>query len=245
MRNIAWSAAALSLTICMTAGAETIHWVNAQRIHFSDAVPSASGTLASLDMGSAPPPGSSRLFSKDELRSLAALAHENTDGLDIPNDVRVRRATRLLSEQDLDALIRPALSALLPPGASLKGLGLPKTLVAVPNIQVGDIQMPRLPKHSGMTHITPTIELVAGGALIMRLPVSADLQLDERAARYALERGYQLNLVIDTGATRISATAVLMTPADIGDIVPCQVVNTRKVLRARVVTLSEAIVVRP
>ena len=245
MRNSAWAATILSLTICVTAGAETIQWVNSQRIHFGDAVPRASGTLASLDLGSAPSPGSSRLFSKDELRTFAVLAHENIDGLDIPRDVRVKRATRLLSERDLDALIRPALSVLLPTGALLKNLGLPKTLVSVPNVRVGNIQLPRLPKHSGMTHITPVVELVAGGALIARLPVSADLQLDERATKYALERGCQLNLVIDTGATRISATAVLMTPADIGDIVPCQVVNTRKVLRARIATINEAVVVRP
>ncbi len=245
MRNFAWIAAVLSLTIGIAARAETIQWVNSPRIHFGDAVPSASGTLATLDMGSAPPPGSSRLFSKDELRTFAALVHENVDGLDIPNDVRVKRTTRLMSEHDLDALIRPALSALLPPGVSLKGLGLPKTLVTVPNIQVGEIQMPRLPKHLGTTHATPTIELIAAGVLITRLSVSAELQLDERATKFALERGGQLNLVIDTGATRISATAVLMTPADIGDIVPCQVVNTRKILRARITTISEAIVVRP
>ena len=111
MRITAWTAATLLLAICLTARAETIQWVNAQRIHFSDAVPNASGALASVDLGPAPPPGSSRLFSKDELRTFAVLAHESIESLHIPRDVRVKRATRLMSEHELDALIRPTLMA--------------------------------------------------------------------------------------------------------------------------------------
>jgi hypothetical protein len=53
-----------------------------------------------------------------------------------------------------------------------------------------------------------------------------------------------LSLVIDTGTTRISASAVLMNPADIGDVVPCQILKTRKVLRARILTSREATVVQ-
>ncbi len=245
MLRFAWIAAMLWLTICGIARAETIQWVNASRVYFRDLVPQASGTLASLDLGQAPPPGGSRLYSKDELHTYAFLAHESIVGLEIPSDVRVKRATRRLSELDLDGLIRPALSALLPEGALLKNLSLPKTLALVPGVQVGDIQMPRLPKHAGMSRISPVVQLVAGGALIMRLTVSADLQLDERASRYALERGSTINLVIDTGATRISAAATLSSPADIGDIVPCQVVRTHKVLRARITSIREASVVLP
>jgi hypothetical protein len=244
MRRIAWAVVSFCFTISGATQAETTQWVNAPRVLFRDVVPQASGTLAALDLGSAPPPGGSRLFSKDELRTFAFVAHENIDAGEIPNGVRVMRATRRLSEHDLDVLIRPAVSAVLPQGALLKNLGLPKTLVTVPDIQVGDIQMPRLPKHAGMTRITLVVELVAAGSLVTRLPVSADLQLDERATRYSLERGSILSLVIDTGFTRISALALLMSPADIGDIVPCQIVKTRKVLRARIVSPREASVVQ-
>lgn len=244
MRELAYAVALFWLAICGVAQAETVKWVSTQHVYFRDLVPQASGTLAGLDLGSAPPLGSSRLYSRDELCTLARLAHEDSGGLEIPKSVRVIRVTRRLSEQDLDELIRPALSAMLPEGAVLKNLLLPKTLLSVPGIQVGEIQMPRLPKRAGMARITPVVELVSSGALVTRLPVSADLQLDDRAARYALERGALLNLVIDTGTTRISATAAIMGPADVGDIVPCQVVRTRKVLRARIASLREATVVQ-
>ncbi len=245
MRGLAWIAAILWLTICGIAQAETVQWANSPRVYFRDLVPQASGNLASLDLGQAPPPGGSRLYSNDELRTFAYLAHESLKGLDIPNGVRVKRATRHLSELDLDSLIRPALSVLLPEGVLLKNLNLPKTLISVPGVQVGDIQMPRLPKHAGMSRISPVVQLMAGGVLVMRLTISADLQLDERASRYALERGSMINLVIDTGTTRISAAATLSSPADVGDIVACQVVKTHKVLRARITSTREAAVVLP
>jgi hypothetical protein len=244
MRYVAWAAVPFWLTLGGSLQAETILWVNAQRVSFRDVVPQSSGSLASLDLGSAPPLGSSRLFSKDDLRTFALIAHENIDGIAIPDSVRVMRVTRRLSEHDLDALVRPALSALLPEGAILKYLGLPKTLLSVPNVRVGEIQMPRLPKRAGIARITPVVELVAGGMLVTRLPVSVDLQLDERVARFALDRGAVLNLVIETGTTRISATAALMTPGDVGDVVACQVTKTRKVLRARIVSSREATVVQ-
>jgi hypothetical protein len=234
----------LCVLLAARAQAETVQWVSAPRIAFRDAVPQALGTLGTLDLGAAPPPGSSRLFSRDELRTLALRAHERVDDLEIPADVRVMRATRRFSARELEVLIRPALVAKLPEGAAVKNLGLPSSYVSVPDVQVGAIQLPRLPKRAGMTRVTVVFELTSTGALVARLPVSVELQLDERMTRYSLERGSMLNLVIDTGTTRVSASAVLMNPADIGDIVACQIIKTRKVLRAKVLTTREATVVQ-
>jgi len=219
--------------------------LDAQRIHLRDLVPEATGTLAALDLGAAPAPGGSRLFSRDDLRTAIIVAHEDVGDLVIPNGIRVVRSTRKISEHELDVLVRPALTAVLPEGAMLTTLHLPKSILAVPDIATGQVHMSRLPKHAGLTRTTAVVELVAAGNLITRLPVTMDLQLDERASRYMLDRGATLSLVIDTGATRVSATATLMAPADVGDVVSCQVTRTRKVLRAKVISRSEASVVLP
>ena len=232
------------VAIASQAKAEAIQWVNAPRMCFGDAVPQASGPLASVDLGASPPPGSSRLFSRDELRTYAIQAHEEFSNVDIPSSVRVKRATHRFTAHELDTLVRPALVARLPEGVTLIRMTLPNEYVSVPNLQVSSVQMPRLPKREGITRATPVFELTAGGALVARLPVTVEVQLDERATHYVLERGATLNLVIDSGASRVSASATLMSPADVGDIVACQVVKTRKVLRARVMSVQEASVVQ-
>jgi hypothetical protein len=233
------------MVLAWSAKAEEVQWVNASRISFGDAVPKASQPLASLDLGAAPPPGSSRLFSGDELKTYALQAHENVSDLQIPQSVRVKRTSRRFTAKELEALVRPALVARLPEGASLKGVVLPNTFLSVPDLRVGEVQMPRLPKRVGSTRLTAVLELVAAGALVARLPVPVEVQLDERATHFDLPRGATLNLVIESGATRVSAAATLINPADVGDVVPCLVLRTRKVLRAKLLTTREASVVQP
>lgn len=244
MRSLMWPLIVAIVAVAFQARAEAIQWVNGPRMCFGDAVPEAVGPLASLDLGASPPPGSSRLFSRDELRTYAIQAHQEVGNVEIPKSVRVKRATHRFTVLELETLIRPALVAHLPEGATLIGMTLPNGYIAVPNLQVSSVQMPRLPKRVGITRATPVVELTASGALIARLPLAVEIQLDERAIHYALERGATLNLIIDSGASRVSATATLMTPADVGDIVACQVVKTRKVLRARVLSVQEASVVQ-
>jgi hypothetical protein len=244
MLRLVWPLILAIVAVVSEVRAEAIQWVNTPRMCFGDAVPQAVGPLASLDLGASPPPGSSRLFSRDELRTYAIQAHEEVGNVDIPLSVRVKRTTHRFTALELETLVRPALVARLPEGATLIGMTLPNGYVSVPNLQVSSVQMPRLPKRVGITRATPVIELIAGGALIARLPVAVEVQLDERAIHYALERGATLNLIIDSGSSRVSATAALMTPADVGDIVACQVVKTRKVLRARVLSVKEASVVQ-
>ncbi len=243
MRSFIRFLVCLALFLPLTASAETVRVFDGQRIHFGDLVPKAAGQLAAIDLGAAPPPGSSRLYTHDDLRTAAFVARESLGNLEIPDQIRVVRSTRKLSTQELDDLIRPALTAALPEGASLKALHLPKALLGVPNITAGNVQMPRLPKRAGMAYAAAVVELVANGNLVTRLPVSMDLQLDERASRYLLERGAPMTLVIDTGLTRVSASAALMAPADVGDVVSCQVTRTKKVLRARILSRAEASVV--
>ena len=245
MRRTVWTIAGLVLVGSAVARAETTQWVTSPTIQFHDVVPEASGRLAALDLGPAPPPGGSRLFSLDDLRTAAILAHADISGVTLPPGVRVVRASRRYTDQELESLVRPALLAALPVGAAVIALHLPKSLLSVPDLQVGTIRISRLPKHPGATRVTPVAELTSNGATVARLAVAVDLQLDERAARYTLERGATLELVIDTGSARISATAAVMAPADVGDIVPCQVLNTRKVLRARIISRAEASVVQP
>jgi len=239
-----WILASILTVAAAPANAETKRMLDAQRITLHDLVPEATGTVAELDLGAAPPPGASRLFSRDDVRTAILLAQESANSLTIPTSVRVVRVTQRLSERELDALIRPCLSTLLPPGATLVSIQLPKSVLVVPNITVGKVRMPRLPKRVGLTRTTAMVDLVLGGEVLSRVPATIDIQLDERATRYLLDRGSPLNLVIDTGLTRVTAAAVTQSPADLGDVVLCQVSKTRKILRARIVSGREGIVVQ-
>lgn len=237
---------AVLLAAFLTAGsayAEDIKWVNASRIRFCDAVPEATGALGDLDLGAAPPPGSSRLFSEDELRNYAYQAHLELASLRLPRQVRVKRATHRYTSAELESLLRPAIIARLAPGVHLQTLRLPNSFLGVPGLDVGQISLPKLPKRAGAATTTATVELRGTDSGLGRIPVTMELLLDEAATRYALERGSTLNLVIDNGWARISAASVLMSPADVGDVVPCQVIRTRKVIRARINSLHEASVV--
>ncbi len=242
--RLSWVLVLIGCVTASSARAEVVQWVNGARVTFGDVVPEAAGTLAAIDLGAAPPPGSSRLFSRDELRTFATQAHEELGAISIPQSVRVKRRTHRFLAKELELLVRPQLVARLPPGAQLKSIGLPNSYVSAADLQAGQVQMPRLPKRAGTSRLTAVVELTAGGTLVSRLPVSLEVEQDERATQFALPRGAQLNVVIDSGAARISATATLMAPADIGDVVVCQIVRTRKVLRARVLSDREATVVQ-
>ncbi len=244
MLRFAWVIALTILFCTPAARGEVVQWVNSSRMTFADAVPSASGSLAALDLGASPPPGSSRLFSRDELHAYAARAHEAIEAISIPEAVRIKRASQRFTAQELDALVRPPLASRLPAGAAIRSLRLPNSLLLVPDLSVSQVQMPRLPKRAGISRLTAVVELTSAGSLIARLPVSMEIEADERATQFALARGSLVNLVIDSGAARISASAALMSPADIGDVVACQVVRTRKVLRARILSSREATVVQ-
>jgi len=247
MRRGAWIVASILLGSPVSGKATemTTRMLDAQRIHFVDVIPEATGSLALLDLGAAPPPGGSRLFSRDDLRTAVLLAHEDEKNLPLPASVRVIRLTRRFSERELDTLIRPALVAILPSGTTILSVHLPKSVTTAPNVAVGSIHFPRLPKRAGPAHTTAVVELVTAGDILLRVPFTLDVQLDEQASRYVLERGASLNLVIDTGLTRVSAAATVLAPADVGDVVSCQIVRTRKVLRAKIVSSREAMVVQP
>ena len=244
MRRWASVIACVMAVSTASAKSETTRMLDAQRITFRDLVPEATGLLAAIDLGAAPPPGGSRLFSGDDLRTAIVLSHTNAENVPIPTSIRVIRITRRFSEEELDVLVRPSLSALLPPGATIVTIQLPKSILAVPRVSVGDIRMPRLPKRVGRTRTSAVVELVVGGEILMRIPLTMDVQLNEQATHYLLERGASLNLVIDTGLTRVTAAAVVQSPADLGDVVPCQVSRTRKILRAKIISSREAIVVQ-
>ena len=169
---------------------------------------------------------------------------KRSNELPIPTDVRIMRASHQFAAGELETLLRPALLAKLPVGVELMRLELPKSYLSVPNVQAGDIQLPRLAKRTGITRVTVVFELMSGSALMARLPVSVELSLDERATHFAIERGSVLNVFVETGAARVSASAVVMNPADVGDVVPCQIIKTRKILRAKVLTTHEALVVQ-
>jgi len=66
------------------------------------------------------------------------------------------------------------------------------------------------------------------------------VRVQPSAARPDVLRGAALTLVIDTGGARVAATGVALGDASLGEVVLCKVLRTRKVLRARLLSRTEA-----
>lgn len=227
------------------AGAETVRVIDASRVHLSDLTDSAGDDLGRIDLGAAPPPGSSRLFAREDLRRELRSQGVDPSRLKLPAVVRVQSASRRYSPADLDALVRARLTASLPTGVSLKQLKIGRSLVGSPRLAVGEVRLPKLVRRAGPATLTAMVELVHDGAVSSRLPVTLHVELSERAAAPLIDKGARVDLVIARGAARISASAIALEAAELGEIASFKVSTTHKVLRARVETSTVALVVTP
>ena len=231
------------LLFASSALAQAERTIETTRILLGDIVDVSSQAASELDLGPAPPPGGSRMVTKDEILRELRAAGQNASGLKLPATVRVTSAARRLTPEQLEALLRPELERSVPASAELKALSVRRGAVLSPRAEIGRVEYPKLPKREGTFKSTAMAELTVDGEVVMRVPVSVTLELKPEAARSALERGAQVHLVIERGAARVSAVGIALTAADVGDVVQFRVQNTQKVLRARVESRTLARVV--
>src|SRR5262249_29868067 len=123
--------------------------LSTRRIELVQIVPGCPEALAHLDIGPAPPAGSSALFAGAAIRrAVERVAGAKPEPV-LPDSVRVVSEAKTLDEHELERLARPAIENALPPGVRLvrvtqkSGLVLPKTAT------LEHAELPRLPKRAG------------------------------------------------------------------------------------------------
>jgi hypothetical protein len=237
------TALALSTSVAAPASADPTRLVDGPRLLLSDFVRSAPLSIAETDVGAAPPPGATRVVSREEIARALERSGVDAGKVAIPKLTRVESRAERLSPDALIARVTPSVEAALPPGVVLEKLSTSRSLVLSPRAEIGAVRVPKLPKREGAIKVTLSVEIMTPGGSPLLVPFTSNLRLGPEAAQYTVPRGAELTAYIERGPTRIGAIAVALGDADVNDEVLLQIVKTRKILKARVESKSTARVV--
>jgi hypothetical protein len=225
--------------------AQTEAIVDAESVILADIVPSVEPRFADIEIAAAPPPGGSRLLSRDEVERVLSRAGVAPGSVALPAAVRVTAAVMRKSEAEVEAWLRPAVEAALPTGATLTKLSATRPLLTSPSATLGRVTLPRFPRRSGEFRSTVVAEIGRGGTVLQRVTLSFVARLSDEAAKPDVERGAPISLVIETAGATLTATAAAMESGNVGETRMFRVTRTGKVLRARIESRHSARVVAP
>jgi hypothetical protein len=237
------SIAAVLLSVSLPASAEGERTVEGARVHLRDVSDGFEGEIAELDLGAAPPPGNTRTLPRAEVEAQIRAAGGDSAKLRMPRSLLIRSASRRWSAQEIEDMFEPPLTAALPRGVTLRQVKYSHSLVTSPKITVGDARIPKLPKHAGELTVTATVDLRQEDAVVARIPVTVVVDIGLEATRPMMEKGARVTVVIDHGGARVSAVALSMSNADLGEVILFRVTSTQRVLRGRVASSDTADVV--
>jgi hypothetical protein len=224
------------LLLTQAAWAEAVRLVDAPRIRLGDVV-SVPDSVASEDMGPSPPPGGSRLLS---FRDLNRILKDHGLPESLTESVRVVRAVSERNNDELRRWFEPEVLRVLPASATLVKLDPPSRLRVAPSATVMSVRLGQLPKREGLIQTSAIVELSSGGTSPQRVSVSLTLRLDASASKIAVPMGAPLTLSISTEYTHVTALGVATTAGDIGDVVPCRVLRSNRILMARITSPTAA-----
>lgn len=232
-------------SLCLSAQAESERTIDGTRIVLKDVSDGYDeGELAALDLGPAPPPGSSRLLSRSEVEEQLRAAGDDAKNLRMPSALRVKSAAKRWSPDELREAVTPRLLAALPPGLTFKTAKLSRAIVTSPSVTVGDAHFPKFPKRTGELTLTASVDLQQEGATVLRVPVTVVVVVSEVATRPAASKGARVNLVIEHGPARVTALATALSDIELGAFGLFRVASTQRVLRARLLSADSAQVVQ-
>jgi hypothetical protein len=228
------------LALPLVASAEPVRVVDHARLSLGDIIANPPEGTADLDLGPAPPPGSSRLLTHDELERQLRGRGLDLSKISIPASIRIVAAARRISPDKLSELAAPLIEKLLPPGVKLTSVRASYEVVVPPRTEVQSAEPPRYVRQKGVQRSTTTVQLISDGAPVARVPVTIVLEVSEEAARPDVARSGRINLSFERGLVRVSAAGTVMADANVGDKVGVLVVSTGKVVRAKIVSTGEA-----
>ncbi len=222
----------LTALVCAAASAraDEARLVRSAQVHLSDLVKELPADVPDLEIGNAPPPGSSRTVAKSEIVNAAEKSGVSLKHLKLPQAVRVTSAAKRWSTEDLTNAARPRLSQALPTGVTVKRARATSKAVTSPSASISAVRIPRLPRREGEYLTTATIELSNDGQIVARIPFQLALDISSSAAQPALTKGSRVQLMIESGPARITATAIALSDGELGDTLQFRVATTQKIL---------------
>jgi len=244
MQRFAPFAFVLVSSLSLSAHAEAEHTISGARIHLRDVTRGYdAGELASLDLGPAPPPGNSRLLTRSEVMEQLRAAGDDAGSLRMPSVLRIKSAAKRWSPEELREALTPKVIEALPPGLIFKASKFTRSILTSPSATVGAAHFPRFPKREGELTLTVTVDLLEDDVTALRVPLTVVVQVTAAAILPAASKGARVNLIIEHGSTRVSALATALSDTELGGVGLFRVMNTQRVLRARLFTPDSAMVV--
>jgi hypothetical protein len=230
-----WAALSVALLCSSTlAFADDARIVRGSQVHLSDLVTELPAEVPDLEIGAAPPPGSSRTIVKGEIVDAASKSGVSLKQLKLPLSVRVTSAAKRWNTDELASAATPVLLNALPHGVSVKRAKALAKAVTSPGASISAVRVPKLPRKEGEYLTTAMIELSNDGQIVARIPLQLTLQISSAAAVPTVSKGARMQLMIESGPARISATAVALSDGEIGDTLQFRVASTQKILYGKV-----------
>jgi hypothetical protein len=232
--------------LCATAvaSADEARVVRGAQVHLSDVVSELPADVPDLEIGAAPPPGSTRTIARNEIQDAASKSGVSLKLVKLPAAVRVTSAAKRWSTEDLTNAALPTLSRVLPLGVSIKRARAISKAVTSPSANVSAVRVPRLPRREGEYLTTAIIELSNDGQIVARIPFQLSLEISSTAAQPAVTKGTRVQLMIESGPARITATAIALSDGELGDTLQFRVTTTQKILYGKVEEATLARVVQ-
>jgi hypothetical protein len=241
-RYFAYGFALCLLAFSGAAMAEPVRRISGAVVLVADVVPNAPAELADLELCPAPPAGSSRLLTRDEIKRRLVDLGADPARLTLPGVVRIEAEAERWSAKDLTEKATTSLHATLPPAVTLESLKATRNLVVPLGARVSSVRV-TVPRREGRHELTGTAEITLGDKIVARAPVRVAVNVAEGAFAPAITRGSRVMLIIEQGATRVGASAMAMSDVDLGGEAMFKVTTTGRVLKARVQTRETALVI--
>ncbi|MDF3071862.1 MAG: Chaperone for flagella basal body P-ring formation [Polyangiaceae bacterium] len=235
----------LSLSlVAVAASADEGRIVRGAQVRLSDLVTELPSSVPDLEVVAAPPPGSSRTIARGEILDAADKSGVSLKQLRLPNSVRVTSAAKRWSTEELATAATPHLLGVLPVGVTVRRARATAKAVTSPSATITAVRVSKLPRREGQHLTTATIELSNDGQIVARVPFQLSLEIPASAAVATVTKGSRLQLMIESGPARISATAIALSDGEIGDTLQFRVASTNKILHGKVVDAASARVVQ-
>ncbi|HVY27867.1 MAG TPA: flagella basal body P-ring formation protein FlgA [Polyangiaceae bacterium] len=236
-RPLARALALLALPLALTsslARADEARLVRGTAVRLSDVVSELPAEVTDFEIGAAPPPGSSRTISKGDIVDAASKSGVSVKQVKLPLTVRVTSAAKRWNVEELAGAATPELLKALPNGVSVKHAKALAKAVTSPSATISAVRVPKLPRREGEYLTTAMIELSNDGQVVARIPLQLALDISGAAAMPTVTKGARLQLIIEMGPARVSATAIALSDGELGDTLQFRVAATQKILYGKV-----------
>jgi len=231
----AWPLLSLAI-VCATVGANADEGrvIRGARVHLSDVLSELPAEVPDFELGAAPPPGTSRTIARSEIIDAASKSGISLKQLKLPVATRITSAAKRWSTEELSNAAAPTLANALPAGVTVKRAKATSSAVTSPSATISAVRVPKLPRREGEYLTTATIELSNDGQIVARIPFQLSLDISSAAALPTITKGTRMQLMIESGPARITATAIALSDGELGETLQFRVASTQKILYGKV-----------